>query len=82
LLKKWEDMKGNYNMVHAEMHKNKKKNEEVNLRVVTHGWEKIGEEFEHEESLGQQVEGKVRKASHPPPKLMQLLEKQDRGAIK
>jgi hypothetical protein len=37
LLKKWEDKKTNCNMVHAEPCKNKKKNEEVDVWVVTRG---------------------------------------------
>jgi hypothetical protein len=40
LLKKWEEKKANYNMVHAEPWKNKNKNEEVDVSVVTQGGEK------------------------------------------
>jgi hypothetical protein len=47
LLKKWEDKKTNCNMVHAEPHKNKKKNEEADVWVVTHKGENIGADFEH-----------------------------------
>jgi hypothetical protein len=50
------------------MHKNKKKNGEVNVWVVTHGGVKTGEDFEHGEGLGQQAEGNIRKAPQPPPK--------------
>jgi hypothetical protein len=35
LLKKWEEKKGNCNMVHVKPCKNKNKNEEVNVQVVT-----------------------------------------------
>ena len=36
-------------MVYVESHKNQKKNGEVNFRVVTHGGEKTGVDFEHGE---------------------------------
>jgi hypothetical protein len=32
---KWEDLNTNYNMVHVDMRKNKKKNEEDDAQVVT-----------------------------------------------
>jgi hypothetical protein len=35
LVNKWEEKKTHCNMVHADPHKNKKKDEEVNVRVVT-----------------------------------------------
>jgi hypothetical protein len=35
LLKKWEEKKTHCNMVHADPHKNKKKNEEVDVWVIT-----------------------------------------------
>jgi hypothetical protein len=53
LLKKWEDKKGNCNMVHVKPCKNKKKNGEVDVWVVTRGGTKTWEEFEHGEGSGQ-----------------------------
>jgi len=54
LLHKWEEKKGNYNMVHAKPCKNKKKNVlEADVQVVTHGGENIRVEFEHGEGSGQ-----------------------------
>jgi hypothetical protein len=50
------------------MHKNKKKNEEVDVWVVTRGGEKIGAYFEHGEGSGQNMDGKIRKETHPPPR--------------
>jgi hypothetical protein len=47
LLKKWEDKKTNYNMVHDELRKNKKNNEVFDIWVVTHRGEKTGLDFEH-----------------------------------
>jgi hypothetical protein len=65
LLKKWEENKTNCNMVHAEPHKNKKKNEEDDVRVVTHRGEKIGENFKHGEGSGQNLDEKMRKELAP-----------------
>jgi hypothetical protein len=48
-------------MVHAEPCKNKKKNEEFHVRVVTRGGENIGVEFEHGEGSGHNLYGKIRK---------------------
>jgi hypothetical protein len=56
----------NYNMVHVEPHKNKKKNEEADIRVVTRGGAKNRGDFEHGEGLGQKIYGIIRKAPHPP----------------
>jgi len=39
-------------MVHVKSHKNKKKNEEVDVRVVIQGEEKTREDFEHGEGSG------------------------------
>jgi len=55
-------------MVHAGLHKNNKKDEEVDIRVVTQGGAKIGKKIEHGESSGQKLEGNIRKESQPPPK--------------
>jgi hypothetical protein len=76
LLKKWEDKKTNYNMVHVEPHKNKNKNEEADVRVVTRGGEKTWVDFEHGEGSGQQPDGKIRKAPQPPPKFNVAQQKQ------
>jgi hypothetical protein len=56
-------------MVHVEVRKNKNKYEEVNVRVVTRVGENTGENFEHCEGLGQNMEGKIRKEMNQPPKL-------------
>jgi hypothetical protein len=53
LLKKWEDNKAKYNMMHFDPHKNKKKNGEENVWVLTCGGAKIGRDFEHGEGSGQ-----------------------------
>jgi hypothetical protein len=51
-----------------QSHKNKKKDEEVDVWVVTRGGEKIGRDFEQVRAQGQKLEGKIRKATQPPPK--------------
>jgi hypothetical protein len=66
LLKKWEDKKSSCNMVHVEPCKNKKKNEEVDVWVVTQGGVNTGAEFEHGEGLGQNSKGNIRKEAYPP----------------
>jgi hypothetical protein len=62
-------------MVHAEPHKNKKKDEEVDVRVITQGGEKTGMDFEHGEISGQRPEGKS-EGSQPPPKFDVAQQKQ------
>jgi hypothetical protein len=66
LLKKWEYKKTNYNMVHAELHKNKKKNEEDEVQVVTYEGAKEGDNFEHGEGSGKKQEENIRNAPQPP----------------
>jgi hypothetical protein len=68
LIKKWEKNNTNCNMVHVEPCKNKKKNEEVDVRVVTQGGVKTEEDFDHGEGLHKKPNGKTMKAPHPPPK--------------
>jgi hypothetical protein len=52
LLKKWEEKKGNCNMVHVEPHKNHKKKGEGNINIVTHRGVNIGGDFEPREISG------------------------------
>jgi hypothetical protein len=47
-------------MVHAEPCKNKNKNEEADLWVVTCSGVKTGADFEHGEGLGQQLDEKIK----------------------
>lgn len=47
---------------------NKKKDDEVDVRVITRGREKMRMEFEPGEISGQMPEGKMRKETYPPPK--------------
>jgi hypothetical protein len=68
LLKKCEEKKRHCNMVHVEPCKNKKKDKEVEVWVITRNREKTGRDFEQDESLGQKSEGKIIKAAYPPPK--------------
>jgi len=64
-MKKWDEKNTNCNMVHVELQKNKKKNREVDVQVVTRRGEKIGANFEHGEGLGQKPYGRIRKAPKP-----------------
>jgi hypothetical protein len=64
LLKILEEKKSN--MVHSELRKNKKKNGEVDIQVVTVGGEKPWEDFENGEGSREQAEGNIQKAPHSP----------------
>jgi hypothetical protein len=55
---------------------NQKKDDEVDVRVITRGGEKMGMDFEHGESSGQRPEGKIRKVVQPPPKFDVAQQKQ------
>jgi hypothetical protein len=55
-------------MVTTDSCGNKKKDDEVDVRVITRGRAKMRMEFEHGEISGQMPEGKMRKATYPPPK--------------
>jgi hypothetical protein len=68
LLKKWEETKAHCNMVIAMSCGNQKKDEKVDVQVVTQGGVKMGMELEHDESSGQKSKGKIRKAVSSPPK--------------
>jgi hypothetical protein len=61
LLKKWEEKKTNCNIAHVKSCKKKKKNEEVDMWVVTHRGVKTEEDFEHGEGSGQNSDEKIRK---------------------
>jgi hypothetical protein len=72
LLKKWEDKKGNCNMVHVEPCKNQKKKGEVNIWVVTHGGEKTGADFQTHEKV--QVNKQREISGRPPNPLLSLMQ--------
>jgi hypothetical protein len=55
-------------MVTTDSCGNKKKDDEVDVRVITQGRAKMRMEFKNGEILGQMPEGKMRKATYPPPK--------------
>jgi hypothetical protein len=61
LPKKWEDKEAHCNMVTIELCENHKKDDEVDVWVITQGRENTGMNFEYGESLGQRLEGKIRK---------------------
>jgi hypothetical protein len=48
-------------MVHVKLRGNRKKDEEVDVRVINQGGVNIGMEFEIGESLGQRSEGEIRR---------------------
>jgi hypothetical protein len=47
---------------------NKKKDEEVDVWVITRGGAKIGRDFKQAERSSQNLEGNIRKVAQPPPK--------------
>jgi hypothetical protein len=55
-------------MVHVELCKKKKKNEEVGILVVTRGGAKTGGYFEHGEGSVKKLDKNIIKAPQPPPK--------------
>jgi hypothetical protein len=55
-------------MVHAKSHQSHKKDDEVDVWVINHNGDMIGEDFEHGETLGQRLKGKIRIEVHPLPK--------------
>jgi hypothetical protein len=67
-LKKWEEKKAHFNMVHVDPHRNKNIDEEGDVWVITRGRVKTGRDFEHVECLGQKLEGNIRKVVQPHPK--------------
>ena len=75
LLKMREEKNTNCNMVHVDPHKNNNKNEEVDIWVVTEGGANTRPNFEHGEGSGQNLDGKIRKAPHPPLKFDVVQEK-------
>jgi hypothetical protein len=56
--------------------KNKKKNEEDDVWVVTHGGEKQGQTSSMVKAQVKKPDGKIRKAPHPPPKFDVAQQKQ------
>jgi hypothetical protein len=68
LLEKWEEKKGHCNMVTVEPHEGQKPKEEVDVWVVTQGGIHMGVDLEQGESLGQNIEGKIKKVAQAPPK--------------
>jgi hypothetical protein len=55
LLKKWEEKKAHCNMVTIETCGNQKKDEEVDVWVITRGGAKTGMDLEHGEISGQRT---------------------------
>jgi hypothetical protein len=68
LLKKWEENKTNCNMVHVEPCKNKKKNEEVDIWVVTLWRGKDRGRLDHGEGSGKKMEREDQEGTSTPSK--------------
>jgi hypothetical protein len=69
-------------MVTANPRRNKKKDDEVDVQVITRGGEKMGMDLEHDEISSQRPEEKIIKVAQPPPNFDVVQQKQFSQCIK